>query len=284
MGVYFALQSRTWKQLITERAARIFVPFVFGIFVIVPIHMYLWRYYFNMQLIYTADPGHLWFLGNIFAYVLLLSPLFYYLNRNENNLVRKIFSHPASLLIVVAAFFLEQIIIKPVPYELYAKTLHGFVLGLLAFFFGFCFMHAGTPLLKGRWLFLALAIGLFVARLNGFQQLLVVESQCWIFSVFAFGYMYLNRGSATLTYLSQAAYPVYILHMIFLYLGALMIMPLSIPVQLKFVLLLIFTLFGCLVTYEYVVRRIKWIRPLFGLRFTRTSGHSTDSRLVTSEP
>jgi len=97
--------------------------------------------------------------------------------------------------------------------------------------------------------------------------LLVTESQCWIVSVFAFGYKYLNRGGKTLTYLSKAAYPVYILHMIFLYLGSLWIFPLSLDVRIKFVLVLLATVGGCLVTYE-IIRRIKWIRPLFGVAFT----------------
>ncbi|HZY81519.1 MAG TPA: acyltransferase [Cyclobacteriaceae bacterium] len=281
MGVYFALKSRTLKELYAERSLRIFVPYVFGMFVIVPIHTYLWRYYFNMQLIYTPSAGHLWFLGNIFIYVLVLTPLFMYMK--TTTWVKKVFGHPAGVLIVIGAFVLEQVIIKPVPYELYANTWHGFVLGMLAFFFGFCFVLAGATMLKGRWIFATIAIGLFVLRLNGFQQLLVVESQCWIFSVLGFGYKYLNRGSNALTYLAQAAYPVYILHMIFLYLGALLIFPLSMPVQLKFVTLLIFTLMGCMLTYEYVVRRIKWIRPLFGLRFTPTSSSTRDSKLQPSE-
>lgn len=50
---------------------------------------------------------------------------------------------------------------------------------------------------------------------------LVIESNCWIFSVFAFGYKYLNPGKV-LRYLSQAAYPIYIIHMICLYLASLL--------------------------------------------------------------
>jgi hypothetical protein len=67
------------------------------------------------------------------------------------------------------------------------------------------------------WLFLIIALGLFTVRVTLFPlyapryiYLLVVESQCWIFSVFAFG-RYLNHSSKVLNYLSEAAYPVYIL-------------------------------------------------------------------------
>ena len=49
--------------------------------------------------------------------------------------------------------------------------------------------------------------------------LMAIESNCWIFGVFGFGYKYLNKPSKILSYLSQAAYPVYIIHMFVLYAG-----------------------------------------------------------------
>lgn len=278
MGVYFALQNRNWKQLIGERALRILIPFIVGAIAIVPIHLCIWQKYYNFNNTYTPDPGHLWFLGNIFVYVLLFAPLFFYLKNNENGkvvgLIRKIFSSPFGLLLVIAAFIVEAMILKPYPYELYAMTWHGFFLGMLAFLFGFCFVLSGDAfwnmLLKFRWFLLALAVALFVLRLVYFQMntpvyLLVTESQCWILSVFVLGYKYLNRGGKVLTYLSQAAYPVYILHMIFLYLGSYFIFKMEITVQVKFVLVLLFTAAGCFATYE-LIRRVKWLRPLLGLK------------------
>lgn len=279
MGVYFAMQNRNWKQLLKERTFRILLPFVFGMFCIVPLHLFLWQHYYNMDLKYIFDPGHLWFLGNIFIYVVLFSPLFYYLKRNqEGKLVKgiaKLFSTPFGLIAVVVAFILEATILEPYPYEMYAMTWHGFFLGLLAFFFGFCFVLSGNGfwnmILKYRWMCISIAVVLFVIRLlywkmNTPVYLLVTESQFWIVSVFAFGYKYLNRGGKTLTYLSQAAYPVYILHMLFLYLGSMMIFPLALDVHIKFVLVLFITMGGCFATYEGI-RRLKWIRPLFGLKF-----------------
>lgn len=278
MGVYFAMQNRNWKQLLKERTFRILLPFVFGMFCIVPLHLFIWQRYYNFDMKYTADPGHLWFLANIFLYVVLFSPLFFYLKRNEEGkLVRgiaKVFSTPIGLLVVVTSFVLEAMIIKPYPYEMYAMTWHGFFLGLLAFFFGFCFVLSGNRfwdmILKFKWMFIAIAVALFIVRLLHFKMntpvyLMVIESQCWIISVFAFGYKYLNRPSKALTYLSQAAYPVYILHMIFLYLGSIWIFRLNMDIRVQFILVLLITIGGCFATYE-VIRRLKWIRPLFGLK------------------
>lgn len=127
--------------------------------------------------------------------------------------------------------------------------------------------------MQWRWVFLVVAAVLVVVRLAYLKAsvpgyLLVTEAECWIFSVLAFGHMYLNRGGKALTYLSQAAYPVYILHMVFLYLGSLLIFPLDIPVVAKFAAVLFFTFGGCFALYE-VIRRVNFLRPLFGLKIKK---------------
>lgn len=280
MGVYFAIQNRNWKQLLIERTSRILIPFIFGIFCIVPIHIYLWQSYYGMEATYSPHSGHLWFLGNIFVYILLFTPLFYYLKRNESNMVvkslKKAMHSPFGLLLVISAFVIEVLILRPFPYEYYVMNVHGFFLGLLAFFFGFCFVLSGEGFWKmiGKtyWVFLAVALLLYAFRMINLQSvpslsfiLLPVESICWILSVLALGYSYLNKPSKALQYLSQAAYPVYILHMIFLYLGSLLIFKLPIPIPLQYFLTLLFTFCACYVTYEGI-RRVKVLRFLFGIK------------------
>jgi len=279
MGVYFAIRNRDWKQLLLERSKRILLPFVIGFFLIVPVHVYIWQYYYQFAPTYSAHPGHLWFLGNIFVYVVVLSPLFFYLKRNEGGAIAKfiklILRTPLGFIPIMAIFIAEALIIDPKPYEMYAMTWHGFFLGLLSFFFGFCFVLAGRTfwgmILKWRWLFLVAALAFFLVRFFYFQPLtpnylLSIESNCWIISVFAFGHKYLDRPSKALSYLSRAAYPVYIIHMIVLYLGSLLIFPLDIAVPLQFVFLLAFTGIGCFMLYELIIRRVSFIRPLFGLK------------------
>ena len=290
MGVYFAMQNRNWKQLLKERTFRIWLPFVFGMFCIAPLHLFLWQHYYKMNLKYTADPGHLWFLANIFIYVILFSPLFFYLKKNEDGIlvrgITRVFSTPFGLLLTVGALTLEGVILKPFPYEMYAMTWHGFFLGMLAFLFGFCFVMSGAGfwnmIRKYKWIIVSLAIVLFAIRLLYWKMntpvvLLVTESQCWIISVFAFAHQYLNRGGKALTYLSQAAYPVYILHMFFLYLGSMLIFPITLDVRVQFVMVLFFTIAGCLATYE-LIRRLKWIRFLFGLKLQETDGPLKSAR------
>jgi glucans biosynthesis protein C len=281
MGVHFAIQNRNWKQLLTERSLRILLPFFFGVFVIFPTSLFIWQSYYQFDRVYSPGPGHLWFLGNIFLYVVILAPVFFYLKKNENSSfvrgVKRVLGNP---LVVIAVFIAESMLIKPNPYDLYALTWHGFFLGFLAFFFGFCFVLSGDNfwgmMLKWRWLFLMMAVSLFAIRYFYFHlkaplYLMPVESNFWVFSVFAFSHKYLNHPCKKLDYLSQAAYPIYILHMIFLYLGSMLIFRLEIDVRLQFVLLLLFTVGGCFLMYE-LIRRVNIIRPLFGLKMkTRTA-------------
>ncbi len=279
MGVSFAIRRRNWRQLIVERSRRILLPFIFGILAIVPLHVLILQRYYELPFSYEPGVGHLWFLGNIFAYVILLLPLFFYLKENENGKVhewiKRIFSSPIGLILIVAGFVLEVVLVKPALFEMYAQTWHGFILGGIAFLFGFCGVYAGDGfwkiLVKGRWMYLLLAIGLFLTRLYYFNAqapayLIAVESCTWIFSVFGFTSRYLNKPSQTLTYLSQGAYPIYILHMVFLYLASLWIFPAEWAAGWKLFGTMVVTFAGCLAVYEFLIRRISLVRPLFGLK------------------
>jgi len=279
MGVCFAIRKRSWKQLLLERARRILLPFLLGMFAIVPLHIFLWQLYYKQEIAYSIHPIHLWFLANIFIYVLLLSPVFFYLKKNEKGIfqrtLQKLFSKPWGLPVVVAAFVLEAVLVKPPVFETYSMTLHGFIMGLLAFLFGFLFVYTGEAfwltVRKWRWVTLSLALGLFLFRYIEFEllaprYLLAIESNMWIFAAFGFANKYLQKPGKALTYLTQAAYPVYIVHMVFLYLGSFLIMPLDISPWFQLIFVVVFTFIGCFTLYELLIRRVRFLRPLFGLK------------------
>jgi hypothetical protein len=274
------MKKRNYRQLLTERTKRILIPFIFGILAIAPIHMFIFQKYYNMPLGYYPHQGHLWFLGNIFVYVLVLSPLFLYLLKKKEGKFRSglssFMNNPMGPLAITVFFVLEAILVKPQIFSIYAQTGHGFFLGLLAFFFGFLFVYTGKvfwkTVSKWKWLYIGLAAILFTIRLLVFKTtspgyLMVIESNCWIFGVFGLGYQYLNKPSTALSYLSQAAYPVYIIHMFALYAGAMIILPLEIPPVMKFIVITAFTFTICYTIYEFIIRRIGFLRPLFGLKW-----------------
>lgn len=279
MGVYFAIQRRSWKALLLERTRRILIPFIFGMLMIVPLHVWLWQSYYNQDLSYMLNPAHLWFLANIFIYVLIFTPLFFYLkNRDQGRLylkVSKFMASPLALLVLMLPFIAEAKIVQPENFELYAMTPHGFWIGMLAFLTGFFCVYFGSSfwqnVTRWRWFLLVIAFTLYMLRIQQIKvdfsvYLIPVESNLWIFTVFGVGYKYLNRPSTALTYLSNAAYPIYIIHMFFLYLASWLIFPTDIHPVVKLIIVIITTFAGCFISYEFLIRRIRWIRLLFGVK------------------
>ena len=200
--------------------------------------------------------------------------------------------NPIGPLVVLIFFVAEVLIVNPQIFEMYAETWHGFFLGLLAFFFGFLFVYTGKTfwqtVLKWRWGYLGLAAVLYIIRLVEFNTtapgyLAAIESNLWIFSLFGFGYRYLNRPSRVLSYLSQAAYPVYIIHMFALYAGAFLILPLNIEVEFKLIAIVSFTGIVCYLGYEFIIRRVGFLRPIFGLKYNRFQSDQSPVKLAEPE-
>jgi len=282
MGVFFAIKKRNWISLILERTRRILIPLIFGYFAIVPIHIFILQKYFHKDLNYSAGFGHLWFLANIFAYVILLSPIFFLLKSNYDSIIfkisRKLIRFPLGIYIFLIPFIIEVLIIQPESFTLYLFTKHGFWLGLLAFFFGFYFVALGNEFWESiarlKFVNLILAFILFIIRwiLFDFKSpfyLISIESVLWIFTIFGLGFSYLNYNNKWIDYLSKAAYPIYIIHLSFQYLSSYFIFPLNINVWLKYLFVIILTFLGSFVFYEFVINRNKLIRPLFGLNYKK---------------
>jgi peptidoglycan/LPS O-acetylase OafA/YrhL len=283
MGVSFSLQRRTWLQLLGERTIRILVPLIFGSIAIVPIHKFIYAEYYSEKFIYTFDMGHLWFLTNIFMYVLWFLALFYFHKEFQNwkflgFLRRLIQRYPISIYLLALPYMLQALTIPAdIPYALFYDSRVGLLLGMIAFLLGYTFIALGEAVWKAvskiKYYCLGLAFVLFLVRLIVFEHhgphlLTSIESISWIFGVFGLGYAFLNKPSKILSYLSQAAYPFYILHMIFLYLGAYIIFPLNVNVWLSLLFIIVFTFAGCFFSYE-ILKRIFFLRPLFGLKIRK---------------
>ena len=81
--------------------------------------------------------------------------------------------------------------------------------------------------------------------------------------------MYLNKPSRSLGYFSRAVYPVYIVHLPVQFTIAYFLLPLPLAAYLKLTMLLVGTFGVSLLLYEYGLRRLKWIRPLFGMKLNQ---------------
>lgn len=92
-----------------------------------------------------------------------------------------------------------------------------------------------------------------------------VNQWCTIAAIFGFAYRFRHADSAALRYLVPAVFPVYILHQTVIVLAAYNLRPFGIPALPEGLLLVALTFAVCFACYE-LVRRIGWLRPLFGLK------------------
>jgi len=279
MGVYFSMRKRSLIQLMLERSQRIFLPLIFGFFIIVPIHILLWQKYYYQDLSYHPSQSHLWFLLNIFTYTLTLAPLAFLIKKTKlYSWVRKfqkISVQPVIFVITAGLFTLETGLLKPDLYTMYAYSAHGWLMGFIAFCLGFYMMSLGQKFwddFKSRkWVYLAIGSVLYMNRLFDSEMgapfyLNALETTAWVFTVFGFFYQYANKTNNSLNYLSKAAYPVYIIHMMVQFSISTLIFPLNLPVNLNLLILSLGTLIISIMFYHFLIRPFKWIRPMFGLK------------------
>jgi glucan biosynthesis protein C len=279
MGVRFAMERRDWKALLKERASRILIPFVFGIYIL-GTALQFGLPYLGWDADYTLNFGHLWFLLNIFLYVAWLIGFLIYLKDKPNNPVLrflgKVIRWPLGLFLFALPLMLEAGLVNPEFFDVYVDSVHGWLMGLLCFFMGFVFISLQADfwpsVARIRWIALVPAISIYLVRFLVFEfqgvphWLTAFESWSWMLTILGFGSLYLNRPSRLLAYLSKAVYPVYIVHLPVQFTICYFLFPLTLSAYMKLALLSAGTFGVSILLYEIVLRRLKWIRPLFGIK------------------
>jgi glucans biosynthesis protein C len=131
-GTYIALGKRTPKQFAGERFRRLFIPLVFGMFVVVPPQIYFehikeysgyWGFYKTVFNFVPYPKGsfswhHLWFILYLFLYSIMAIPLLKFLRSAHSEKLKsmafKIFGSPAGMLFIPSTFILlTQIVLRP---------------------------------------------------------------------------------------------------------------------------------------------------------------------------
>ncbi|MGC6456416.1 MAG: acyltransferase family protein [Coraliomargaritaceae bacterium] len=280
MGVRFALQRRTVVKLLADRTWRILFPAVVGLFLICPISLLLFQIANHLEPKWIPNPGHLWFLYNIFIYVILLLPLIALFKKYPQNLLvrsmRKLTEKPWTLFFLALPFTLEAHWLQPQYFSLFVYTLHGFLIGFLCFFTGFLLASVGENFWRAvqsiRFITLFTALGLYAVRLFYFElqntnnALNGLECILWIFAVIGFSAKHLNRDSTLLQRLSPAVYPIYILHLPIQQAIASVLFACPIGAHVKLLLLLLGTYMTCWLLYKFL-QRVPVLRPIFGMKY-----------------
>jgi hypothetical protein len=122
------------------------------------------------------------------------------------------------------------------------------------------------------WIFLAVYDGVYgggsiaasMAARRTWQVVIGAEQWLAIVSILGFAHRHLNRDGAARRYLTTAIFPVYILHQTVIVVAAHELKPAGLAPLLEGTLLVIGTVTICFLAYE-AIRRLRWLRPLFGL-------------------
>lgn len=99
-----------------------------------------------------------------------------------------------------------------------------------------------------------------IVALHGFN------TWCWLLVVLGFGMSWLNFSNRLLTYAGEAAYPFYIIHQTIIFICGYYVVQLDWSIAAKFTFILLTSFVLTLMIYELLVRRLKPLRFLFGMK------------------
>ena len=304
MGTYYAYSFRTPGQYAGERLKRLGIPLVFGMLLIVPPQVYLerlaegaftgsyWDYYPAHAFVGIYPEGnlswhHLWFLPYLLVFSLILARPFRRIRERPGRLVRWAKDRlrtPWGWLIFLLPLYLWEAFLEPFFNVTHALVGDWFALvnfGTL-FFLGFLLTASGdtfwenTKRYRRRNLLLGIVSFALLIFLWQFEDgplrhfteafLKVFNLWTWIFVLFGYAAVYLNRPSSLLRYCNRAVYPFYILHQTLTLILAYFIMDLNWGFWAKALYLTVGTFGGCLLLYQLVILPIPWLHPVFGLK------------------
>lgn len=119
---------------------------------------------------------------------------------------------------------------------------------------------AWALLVQGSWLRLANGVSLGAVGAAAYS----VQQWCAMVAALGFAATWLNRDGPLRRYLTQAVFPVYILHQTILIFLASALLPFQLQRSVEGLMLVLGTLAISLIGFE-MIRRLSWVRPMFGL-------------------
>ncbi|WP_341908860.1 acyltransferase family protein [Ferrovibrio terrae] len=285
------------------RSLRLLLPLLFGMLVIVPPQTYAeiveklgysdgvlafygkyigfhggWRVDGKPLIVPTWN--HLWFVAYLWVYTMIVIALRPLLHALPLCGVAAALRQPMALLLVPPLLIgTLRLLLRPVFGETHALVddwyLHALYLSLFLFGYGIARQEGiWLSLERLRWLALALAVTVYAVmvwavltdsggRVRPF--IWALDQWAWIVMLLGFARRHLNLDTPLRRYLTDAIFPFYILHQTIIVVLGHRISGLGLSAATEAALLVGATVAGCWAGYE-VVRRVGWLRPLFGLR------------------
>lgn len=310
----FMLSKMKPVQFMRQRSARLLLPLVFGMLVIVPPQPYFeviekvayQGSYLDFMRLYVSGYGgfcrqtdcldmptwnHLWFVAYLWAYTLLLGALMLVLGKRFDALSQMVASQltgwklivlPVAVLGLVRVALLSQF---PTTHDLVGDWYNHAQYGALFLLGAMLARQRGVwqRMASMRWPALGIAFGCWGALIvylslpesvtmhADFHHVRMLMrfvyalcAWCAIVAACGFAQRHLDADSAARRYLSEAVFPVYIVHQTLIVSMAHLIKPANIAPAAEGMVLVVLTLCLSFGIFE-VVKRVAILRPLFGL-------------------
>jgi peptidoglycan/LPS O-acetylase OafA/YrhL len=305
-SIFLALRPGGALRFLRDRVLRLLVPLAIGIVVLAPPQLYLealtkgqfqgsflqyLAVYFHGHIVWSGV--HLWYLKSLFVITVLLLPVFVWLKRPSGQAVLaglSRFSLRPGVIFLWALPFAASLVVldpygilRPAPSEEFLR-ITVYILFPLYGYLVFAERGIQQAIVGQRRVALIVALALTpIAALTPaaveqsgwqltFPSLVMMMSVggllIWSYVVALLGYSmrYLTTNRPLLAYANQAVLPFYILHHpVILFIGYFVI-PLALPIAVKYLFITALAFGITLGLYEYGVRRVNLLRWLFGLK------------------
>ena len=303
VGTFYAIGHRTSWQYVKERFRRLYIPFTFGFFTLVPLMVYVERIEnygsFLDYLPHMFDGGpypvgniswhHLWFILYLFIISLLIAPVLNYTKSGHYNMVRGrlivIISRKMGLNWLLPIIILSQLILR----QYFPNSTHAlyndwayFTYYLLFFVSGFMLFTSDkiiNALANDRRLYLyqttVFTIVLFAlpsifGESSSVQDYsrgiteMVISLSCGLTAI---GYFreYFNKDHKLRKVLNEAIYPFYLLHQPALIFVGYVVLQWDISYGMQAVLITALSLVFILSSY-FIIKKFNFLRVVFGMK------------------
>lgn len=306
MSTFYSLCYRKDKQYIGERFKRLVIPLVFGTFVLIPPQVYIERvthsqfvgsfieffpHYFDGLYGFGGNFAwmglHLWYLGFLFIFSLLMLPVFRYLRSKAiQDFIYRVavfFRKPGAVFLLAIPIGIIESLINLQPEVIGRRDFGGWSPLVYLVFFVIGYLVASDTQFKesienhripaAAMGMITTAVGFFLInseysyRTYLFAFLRAFNSWFWLVAILGFGGKHLFFNNALLKYANEAVLPFYILHQTVIVMLGYYIADWNAGVITKYIVLTTASFMLCIVLYDLAIKRANTLRFLFGMKF-----------------
>jgi len=286
----YAIKKRTAAEFMKERVLRLLIPLIFGVLLLVPVQTYFAELfhngytgnYFEQYILFFTkptdltgynggfSPAHLWFILYLFLISVISLPIMYAYQKSKKKLPAEKIPLPVLMLFFIIPIFSQMIL------DFGGKSLGEY---LSWFLFGFFFLSNDATqekLEKYRFPLLGIAVPcMIIYTAFGdsiynysaiiYELLYSFYALCAVLAVFGLGKKYLNFKNNFSIYLSNASFPIYIIHQQWIVVTAYFTLKTVNGVPLQMVCIMLSSVVLTFLTYE-VLKRFSPTRFILGMK------------------